>query len=92
MIIKWKFHCPLLYLLIKFYENLDKSNTRAENSAREKEIVAENSAIVAEVSAREKEIMAEISVKFGGCEFDKQTWQRSKIGITRLITRVRQTV
>ena len=74
VIIKWKFDCALLYLLIKFDEYWDKSNPRAENSAREKEIVAENSANVAEVSAREKEIVADISANFGGCEFDKQTW------------------
>ena len=39
MIIKWKFDCPLLYLLIKFDEYWDESNPRAENSAKEKKIL-----------------------------------------------------
>ena len=46
---------------------------------------------VAEISAKEKE-RAGTPANLRGCKFDKQTGKRRKIGITRLITRVGQTV
>ena len=64
----------------------------AEVSAKEKEIVAENSAIVAKISAREKEMWLRFQQVVGVANLISKHDRGTKICVTRLITRVRQTL